>query len=118
MKLTKSTAAFAVLALLVLAGCKTSKKDLIVNKWKVTASSESSMSKDDMDKLPLEFTKDGKYTVGQDSGTYKVTDDEKYFIITASSGKTDSNSIDELTKDKLKFTVKSNNISITAVPQK
>ncbi|MEP6677253.1 MAG: hypothetical protein ABJA78_18980 [Ferruginibacter sp.] len=116
MKFTKLTAAFAVIAVVALVSCKKSRKDLIVNKWKFTESSEPDMKKEDMDKLILEFTKDGKYTVAQESGTYKLSDDEKYFIVTGESNKVDSNTIDELTSDKLKFTVKSKNITITAVP--
>jgi hypothetical protein len=119
MKVTKQFAMFVLVATTVFVSCKSkSSKDYIVNNWKITdvsgglTSSTSATDKSKMlENASIEFTKDGKYILkglgGDQSGTYKLSEDGKSFSITPEgSSKTDDNIIQELTKSKLVFVLK------------
>jgi Lipocalin-like domain len=117
MKLFRLSAVALMLVALIFTGCKKSAKELIVNKWKLTAlSSENAkeMSEEEkkemIEKLVMELTKDGKVTISgmgdtPKTGTYSLSDDGKtLLIIRDGDTKAESQTINELKADKLVIT--------------
>lgn len=118
MKRIKSLTAILAAAVLLFMGCKSgSAKDNIVNKWKLTdvsgegASKMSDGEKKEMlDKLVLEFTKDGKCIMsGQgdtpQTGTYTLSEDEKTLTMKQDGHENgEQMNVGELTSGKLVMT--------------
>lgn len=126
MQLKKIIFLSLIAASVIFISCKSSKpKDLIINKWKITAIDVPDMPLPDSIKAialkgTMEFTKDGKMKLtgmGNDqSGTYTLSDDGKTLFVVV-NGKTESNEIVELTKSKMILFDKANNSKLTAVPR-
>lgn len=129
MKLTKL---FTVILLVstVMFGCKSkSSKELIVNKWKLTAVSDemadstsrmSEESKKEMiGKVSIELTKDGKCImqgVGDSpgTGTYSLSDDGKTLKLTEDGAtRSDVMGVNELTDSKLMMTDEKGKVKMT-----
>lgn len=110
----------------ILQSCEGNKpKDLIVNKWRITNIETPDMPLPDSIKAlamkgTMEFTKDGKWLVsgmGNDqSGTYTLSEDGKTIFVVA-NGKTETNEIVELTKERMVLLDKLNNSKLTVVPR-
>lgn len=126
MQLKKIIFLSLIAASVIFISCKSSKpKDLIINKWKITAIDVPDMPLPDSIKAialkgTMEFTKDGKMKLtgmGNDqSGTYTLSDDGKTLFVVV-NGKTESNEIVELTKSKMILFDKANNSKLTVVPR-
>lgn len=111
MKMRALFAFVMTVMLFALMSCKTSPKDMIVNKWKPTDITGPLITPEAKTKAlagdnSLEFKKDGKYintTNGKadESGTYSLSDDGKTLTINPPGGSTQTVSIKELTKDKM-----------------
>ncbi len=123
----KKTFFLFLLAAAVFVGCKSNPKDLLVNKWKVTDMSMPGQAmtedvKSAMSQGTMEFTKDGKMTItgmgtGNDqSGTYTLSEDGKTLSV-VTNGKTDVNSVAELSKTKLSIKNNTTGGTLTAVPK-
>ncbi len=118
MKLIKSLSVILSLAALLFMGCKGgSPKDDIVKKWKLTevsggdaAKMSDAEKKEMVDKLSLEFTKDGKCTMAGEgdtprTGTYTISDDGKTLMMKQDGHETaDQMNVSELSSGKLVMT--------------
>lgn len=130
MKLKHVLSGILFLAAVVVIGCKGKpSKDMVVNKWKIsdlsgnkTKDLPDSIKKQLMDKVTMEFTKDGNYSItgidNDQKGTYTISDDLKTLTINHEGGvKAEVNDIDELSKSKLVLTDKQTSTKITLIPR-
>ena len=108
--------------IIILAGCKTKRRDLIVNKWRINNMSGDRPDRNmqqTIDKTVIEFTADGKYILsGTDhdqEGTYKVSDDGRWLVITTAKDFTDSSKINLLTKNTLRITHPQGTVVLTPI---
>ena len=115
MKLTKLFTAVLLFATVAMMSCKSkSAKELIANKWKLTAiageggSGMSDAQKKDMiGKVVMELTKDGKCSMSgmgdtPKNGTYTLSEDgKKLLLLRDGHDKPDPQTITELTESKL-----------------
>lgn len=127
MKLFKLSSLVLLLAALIFTGCKSkAAKDQIVNKWKLTAVSgdgakemPEAEKKDMIDKLAVEFSKDGKCTMSGEgdtpkTGTYTLSDDGKTLVMTQEgSSKGEQMDISELSDSKLVMTATKDKMTLT-----
>lgn len=118
MKLFRLSSLVLILATLFFTGCKTrTAKELIVNKWKLTALSgenakeiSDTEKKEMTDKLVMELTKDGKVFMSgmwdtPKTGTYSLSDDGKTLFLTRDGEtKAEPQIINELKEGKLVLT--------------
>jgi hypothetical protein len=131
MKLFRLSSVVLLLAALFFSGCKgKAAKDQIVNKWKLTAVSgdgaakmSDAEKKDMIDKLVVEFTKDGKCSMSGEgdtpkTGTYTLSDDGKTLMMTQDgSEKADQMDVSEISGSKLVFSDTKENMTMTFQPK-
>lgn len=127
MKLFKLSSLVLLLAALIFTGCKSkAAKDQIVSKWKLTAVSgdgakemPEAEKKDMINKLAVEFSKDGKCTMSGEgdtpkTGTYTLSDDGKTLVMTQEgSSKGEQMDISELSDSKLVMTATKDKMTLT-----
>lgn len=133
MKFTKLFT-ISLLVATVMIGCKSkSAKELIVNKWKLTAVSDEKADstskmpeerkKEMIGKVSIELTKDGKCImqgVGDSpgTGTYTLSDDGKTLKLTEDGAtRSDVMGINDLTDSKLVLTDENGKVKMTFAKQ-
>ena len=129
MKLSKLLTLVLLVSTVMIACKGKAPKELIVNKWKLTAVSDEkadssskmpeSAKKEMIGKVSIEMTKDGQCImqgVGDtpETGTYTLSDDGKTLSLTEKgASKADVMGIDELTESKLVMTDEKGKIQMT-----
>jgi len=112
MPFKKSLLVLPILFFASLSACRNKPKDLIVGKWKAIDISNAkidamadSIKKTIIASAGIEFTNSGKYvttsTTTPNNGTYVVSEDGKYIVMTNTNGKAEKTNIEELTSDRL-----------------
>lgn len=98
-----------LICILIITGCNnSSKKDLLINSWKLTGTSDKIPDDKKVELLKnamLSFDKDGSFTLagmgGTQTGTWMISDDAKQLTLKDANGSTHENLILELTKNSL-----------------
>ena len=105
--------------------CSQKPKDLIVKTWQIKDVTIPNQTMSDSDKAKIlkgtiEFTKDGKMIIrgmGDDqTGNYTLSEDGKTLTV-VTNGKSEDNTVEDLTSSKLVLTSKNDGGKLTAVPK-
>ncbi len=126
MKLIAHKIIIAGTLLFLLNACNSkSKKDLIVNSWRLTDTSDSipdERKKAMFQNAVMLFEKDGSFSLsgpgGYQGGSYEISDDGKLLTIIDPGGRPHENEVTILTKEKLIIKDIATGKSLTAVADK